>query len=99
MGIGEVVHRIVGKAVMRVVKRDLQEAIGSIQLCAGQDAGCEAAVHAIQHLFAGEETEALILVDTTNTLNRLNRQVTLLNCDKICPAMAHIIINTYHNNS
>ena len=27
------------------------------------------------------------------------RQVILLNCDKICPAMAHILINTYHNNS
>ena len=35
VGIGEVVRRIVGKAVMKVVKRDLQEAIGSIQLCAG----------------------------------------------------------------
>ena len=30
---------------------------------------------------------------------RLNRQVTLLNCDKICPAMAHILINTYCSNS
>ena len=50
VGIGEVVRRIVGKAVMKVVKQDLQEAIGSIQLCAGQDAGCEAAVHAMEHL-------------------------------------------------
>ena len=31
VGIGEVVRRIVGKAVMKVVKRDLQEAIGSVQ--------------------------------------------------------------------
>ena len=74
VGVGEVVRRIVGKAVMKVVKRDLQEAIGSIQLCTGQDAGCEAAVHAMQHLFTNENTEALILVDATNAFNRLNRQ-------------------------
>ena len=99
VGIGEVVRRIVGKAVMKVVKRDLQEAIGSVQLCAGQEAGCEAAVHAMENLFTGDDTEAMILVDATNAFNRLNRQVTLLNCDKICPAMAHILINTYRNTS
>ena len=43
---------------MKVVKRDLQEAVGSVQLCAGQDAGCEAAVHAMEHLFTGDDTEA-----------------------------------------
>ena len=99
MGIGEVARRIVGKAVMKVVKLDLQQAIGSIQLCAGKDAGCEATVHAMEQLFAADDTEAMILVDITNPFNLLNRQVTLLNCDKICPAMAHIIINTYRNNS
>ena len=99
MGIGEVVRRIVGKAVMKVVERDLQQAIGSIQLCAGQDAGCEAAVHAMEQLFTADDTEAMILVDATNAFNRLNRRVTLLNCNKICPAMAHILINTYRNNS
>ena len=46
VGVGEVVRRITRKAVMRTVKCDLQDAVGSIQLCAGQDAGCEAAVHA-----------------------------------------------------
>ena len=53
----------------------------------------------MQHLFVGEDPEALVLVGATNAFNRLNRQVTLLNCDKICPAMAHILINTYRNNS
>ena len=99
VGIGEVVRRIVGKTVMKIVKRDLQEAVGSIQLCAGQDAGCEAAVHAMERLFAEDDVEALILVDATNAFNQLNRKVTLLNCDKICPAMTHILTNTYRNNS
>ena len=40
VGIGKVVHRIIGKTVMRSVKHDLLEAVDSIQLCAGKDAGC-----------------------------------------------------------
>ena len=99
VGIGEVVRRIVGKAVMKVVRSDLQNAIGTSQLCAGQDAGCEAAIHAMEHIFAEESTEGMILVDATNAFNTLNRQVTLLNCDKICPAMLCILINTYRDNS
>ena len=99
IGIGEVVRRIIGKAVMRIVKYDLPDSVGSIQLCAGQDAGCEAAVHAMEQVFADEDTEAMINVDASNLFNCLNRQVTLLNCEKICPALSHILINTYRNNS
>ena len=99
VGIGEVIHRIVGKAVMKVVKNDLQNAIGTTQLCAGQDAGCEAAIHAMQCIMAEETTEGMILVDATNAFNTLNRQVTLLNCDKVCPAMSCILINTYRDDS
>ena len=51
IGVGEVVRRIIGKAIMRIVKHDLQEAVGSIQLCAGQDAGCEVAIHAMECAF------------------------------------------------
>ena len=52
MAIRGVVSRIVGKAVMKAVKQDLQEATSSVQLCIGQDAGCKAAVHAMEHVFA-----------------------------------------------
>ena len=99
VGIGEVVCRVVGKVAMKVIKRDIQEAVGCIQLCAGQDAGCETAVHAMEHPFNEKDTVAMILVDATNAFNQLNRQVALLNCDKIWPAMAHILINTYRNSS
>ena len=50
-------------------------------------------------LFAEDDTEAMILVDAKNAFNCLNRQVTLLNCDSVCPALSHILINTYRNNS
>ena len=99
IGVGEVVRRIIGKAVMKIVKYDLQDAVGTIQLCAGQDAGCEAAIHAMEQIFADEDTEAMILVDASNAFNCLNRQVTLLNCGTVCPALSHILINTYRNSS
>ena len=63
------VSRIISKAVMRTFKHDLQEAVGSIQLCAGQDAGCEAS----ENIFGEEDTEAMILVDATNAFSQLNR--------------------------
>ena len=42
IGIGEVHRRIIAKAVMSFLKPDILEASGSLQLCAGQPAGCEA---------------------------------------------------------
>ena len=80
-------------------KRYLQNAVGSIQLCAGQDAGCEAAVHAMAQIFDDNETEAMIFVDASNAFNRLNRQVALRNTEVVCPAMAPVLINTYRNSS
>ena len=35
IGIGEVVRRIIAKAVLSIVKLDILEAAGSLQLCAG----------------------------------------------------------------
>ena len=36
---------------MKVVTKDIKEAGGFLQLSAGQEAGCEAAVHAMTRLF------------------------------------------------
>ena len=79
IGVGEVVRRIISKAILSVVKFDILEAAGSFQLCAGQDAGNEAAVHAMREVFSDSSTEAMLLVDASNAFNNLNRQVTLHN--------------------
>ena len=47
IGVCDTVRRIIGKAVMSIVSSDIQEVTGSLQVCAGQDAGCEATVHAM----------------------------------------------------
>ena len=51
IGVCEVAHRIVAKAALSVIRDDLQEVAGSRQLCAGQIAGVEAAVHAVRSSF------------------------------------------------
>ena len=47
IGVSEVIRRIIGKCVMNIVKKDVVEASGSLQLCAGQKSGSEAAIHAM----------------------------------------------------
>ena len=79
ISVGEGLQRIVGKAVMRIARQNLQCAAGSSQLCAGQIGGCEAAVHAIKRIFALPSVEGVLLVDATNAFNELNHQVILRN--------------------
>ena len=71
-----------------MVKTDISEAAGNLQLCAGQEAGCEAAVHAMQSLFHSSSTQAVLLADASNAFNSLNRRVSLHNIHFICPPLA-----------
>jgi hypothetical protein len=92
------VRRIIAKAVLSVVKPDIQEASGCLQMCGGQISGIEAAVHAVRTAFDSYDTEAVLLVDATNAFNSLNRQVALHNIRRLCPPLATILINTYLQN-
>ena len=40
-------RRTIAKSILREVRDDVQEATGHLQTCAGYEAGCEAAVHAL----------------------------------------------------
>ena len=51
IGVGEVTQRIIAKSILTVVRDDVQEAAGSVQLCAGQISGVEAAIHAVSENF------------------------------------------------
>ena len=99
IGIGEVLRSIVGKAVMRIARQDLQYAAGSSQLCAGQIGGCEASLHAMKQIFALPAVDGVLLVDATNAFNELNRQVTLHNVEAVCPVLVPILTNTYHQGA
>ena len=71
---------------------------GSVQLCAGQKGGCEAAVHTMRFLFQSGSAEAILLVDATNAFNSLNRQTALRNILHLCPSIARFLINAYRSD-
>ena len=95
IGVGEVLRRIIGKAIIATIKPEILKSAGSLQLCAGQQVGCEAAVHAMNQIFAEEETDALLLVDATNAFNSINRKVMLHNIQYLCPSMSTYTYNCY----
>ena len=98
IGIGEVVRRIIGKAVLGVISPDIQSVTGTVQLCTGQIAGIESAIHAMRHIFLNPLSEGMLLIDAKNAFNSLNRQVALRNISVTCPTLATIAINTYRED-
>ena len=99
IGIGEVCRRIIAKTILQVVGNDVREATGARQLCAGQQAGTEAAVHAIRELFSKDESEGVLLVDATNAFNNINRNAALHNIRQLCPSIATVLTNTYRKGT
>ena len=98
VGIGEVSRRIIGKAVLSVIKEDILRVAGVKQLCVGQQTGCEAAIHALRCIFDHPSTEAILLVDATNAFNNLSRKTALINIQHSCPSLATVLINTYRQD-
>ena len=88
------IRRIIGKCVTKVTKREVMDASGSLQVCAGQKSGSEAAIHAMREIFEADETDAALLIDASNAFNSLNRAAALHNVRVICPAIAIYVINT-----
>ena len=57
-----------------MIGNDVQEAAGPVQACAGHEAGCEAAIHAMKEIMLSDETQAVLLVNASNAFNTINRQ-------------------------
>lgn len=99
IGICEVMRRIIGKAVSRILASDIRAAAGPLQVCAGQPAGAEAAIHAMCTKYGEDDCEGVLLVDASNAFNLLNRQVALRNIMALCPTLAPLLVNIYRNPS
>lgn len=93
---GEVSRCIIAKAIKSIIKDDVLTAAGPLQVCAGQDGGCEAAVHAMREMFGNADTHEVLLVDATNTFNSLHRTA-IHNIKFICLAHATVLANTYQS--
>ena len=90
-GVGEVI----AKCVLKVLKQDVVEASGAMQVCTGQRSRSEAAVHAKRNIIEADDTDAALLVNASNAFNSLNRAATLHNIKILCPTIAMFAINTY----
>ena len=51
IGVGEVLRRIMAKCEMKILRHDVIDASGSLQVCAGLKCGSEAAIHAMRKMF------------------------------------------------
>ena len=95
IGVGEVLKRIIGKALISVIKDDIVNAAGPLQTCTGLRAGIEASIHAMRRIFDDDDSEAIILVDAENAFNNLNRKAALHNIRELCPPFYQYLHNTY----
>ena len=89
-------RRIIAKAVLSIFRLDIQDAAGPLQVCAGQDGGREAAVHALRQFYAEQNVQGVLLVDASIAFNTINRQVAL-RIKSICPPIHQILVNTYQD--
>ena len=88
IGVGEVIRRAIAKCVTRVTKRDIIDASGTLQVCAGLKSGAEAAIHAMHGIFDDDDTDAVLLIDASSAFNSLNRASALHNVAVLCPILA-----------
>ena len=95
IGIGDVSRRIIAKAILYVIRTDIQLAASALQTCADHDAGVEATIHAMKEIFSGGNTDAVLLVDASNAFNQVNCQSAQHNISILCPSFATILKNTY----
>ena len=81
----------------RLIAWDKKPVVRPIGVCARQMAGVEAAVHSVRKLFASDDCDTVLLVDTSDAFNSLNRIVALHNVRQLCPPFAPISINIYRS--
>ena len=88
-----------GKTVSGFLKEEIKKAVGPLQVCAGHNAGAEAARHAMSQVFEEEGKDGILLIDASNAFNQMNRSAALHNIQITCQEMLLHIINTYIINT
>ena len=88
IGVGKVLRRIAGKVIVSVLKSEVIDYSSSLQVCAGQEAGIEAAVHSLNSMCNDENNDAMLLVDASDAFNSLNHNLFLHNISYICAVIS-----------
>ena len=86
------------KVVVSHIEEDIISAVGSLQVCAGEESGCESLVKAIHEIYEDQSSEAVLLVDAWNAFNLISRNV-FLHVTIICPPLARYVLNCYYANA
>ena len=71
--------------VVSLLRSDLQNGAGDLQLCAGQEIGSEVGIYAMCEIYEDDDTYGIIQVDANNAFNTINRNVFLHNINILCP--------------
>lgn len=98
IGVGEAAHRIIGKAILKVIKPRLEGHRKSTAMRRSRS-GCWSCCPCHSYPFKDESTDAALLLDASNAFNRLNWQVALRNFQNICPTLAIVATNLYWEES
>lgn len=98
IGIGETARSIISRAILTTLKDEIQAVAGPLQLCAGQEAECEASGHAMRELLETPEVEATIIVDASKAFNTFNRHNAHRNIQHLYPSLSTVLINTYRED-
>ena len=77
------------------LKEDIKKAAACLQLCPGQEAGCEAAIHIMPRIFESNEAETILMVDEESAFNSINRKALLHNIECLYPEIAAFLWNYY----
>lgn len=84
IGVGDTLRQVAGKVPVAVVKDIVTRAVGISQITWSQDAGYEAEIHPMHDIFKLNKSESVLLVDTKDAFNSLNRQVPPLYLKYVC---------------
>ena len=89
-----VVRRIIiAKAVLSIIGPDIQRAASTLQFCAGQSSGVEAAIHCMKSVFSDDNLKVFYLLMPAMHSTHFNRAVSLHNIQCTCPAFSTILIS------
>ena len=69
--------------------------VGSLQVCAGHEAGREAVIHAMELIFNDGNMDDILLIDAKNIFNSVNRDTFIHNNKIICPVFVAFVSKYY----
>ena len=94
INVGEILRRISARVILKCISHDLKDLGGNSQLCLGRKSGIEHVIHSLREKFEHDDSEAMLLIDTNNAFNSLNRSLALHNIELICPSIVTDLRNS-----